>query len=346
MNPIVKTLFLVISFIILNVNKTYAQENPAEYMSKVSTILDKSKDEMYQYLKAISNGKSARKLENKRNDLMQQIIEEINELSTIGNFNSDASLKEGSKAYLRIQKTILQDDYGKIMNLEEIAEKSYDNMEMYLLMQEKANEKLHEASDTFDNIYKEFAANNDVKLIEGELDKKSKKIKKMAETLHYYHEAYLIQLKCFHQERYIIEAMGKSDVNAIQQNINAQTALVEESMTKLEAMKPYEGDFSLINGTKTLLNFFKREAENEFTQMMDFFIKKDNFETIKKNFEAKSKSEKDQAAVDEYNAGINDINAATKKYNDLNNKSNSDRVKQNNDWNDLVNDFNAKHSKI
>jgi hypothetical protein len=331
--------------IMTSLNQTFAQGSPVEHMNKIQAILEKSKDEMHSYLKAITKGRSAKKIDTKRQNLLNQIVAEINELKVIGSYNGDASLKAASLVYLQLQKTILKDDYGKIMDLEELAEKSYDDMEMYLLMQEKANEKLHEGSDSFDVAYKAFAATYEVTLLEGELDKKSKRIKKMSETLHYYHEAFLIQLKCFHQERYILEAMAKGDMNAIQQNISAQTALVDESMVKLDAMKPYEGDHSLIGATRKLLNFFKREAEGDFTQMLDFYVKKDNFETVKKNFDAKSKSERDKEAVDEYNNAINDFNAAVKTYNELNNKANKERASQNDAWNDAANDFNQEHSK-
>lgn len=340
------TLFWSALFILLtSFGSLSAQGSAVEHMNQIHEVLEKSKDEMFSYLKAITKGRSARKIENRRQDLLQQIVAEISEIRLLRSYNGDNALKEASIKYLSLQKTILKDDYAKIMDLEEIAEKSYDNMEMYLNMQEKANEKLHEASDSFDVSYKAFAETYEVKLIEGELDKKSKRIKKMSETLHYYHEAYLIQLKCFHQEKYILEAMSKGDVNAIQQNISAQTTLVDESMTKLDAMKPYEGDHSLIGATRKLLNFFKREAESDFTAMMDFYIKKDNFETIKKNFDALSKSDRDKAAVDEYNNAINDLNAAVKNYNELNNKANKERANQNDAWNDAANEFNQNHSK-
>ncbi len=102
-------------------------------------ILEKSKDEMFSYLKAITKGRSARKIENKRQDLLQQIVAEISEIRLVRSYNGDNALKEACIKYLNLQKTILKDDYAKIMDLEELAEKSYDGMEMYLNMQEKAN---------------------------------------------------------------------------------------------------------------------------------------------------------------------------------------------------------------
>lgn len=340
-----KLAFVVTSFLVLNVSRIFAQGSAVEHMSAIQEILEKSKGETFSYLKAITKDRSARKIENKRKNLVAQIKTEINQIGALKSYNGDNSLKEASIVYLNIQKITMDEDYEKIVNLEEIAEKSYDDLEMYLNLQEKVNEKLHEASDSFDVAYKAFADNYEITLIEGELDKKSKRIKKMGETLDYYHEAMLLQLKCAYQEKSIVEALDKGDVNTAEQGIGALKTIIDENLVKLDALQPYEGDFSLIGATRKLINFFKREAEDDFTKMLDYHIKKENFETVKKNFDAKSKSERDQEAIDEYNTAINDFNAAVKTFNEIVNRVNKERANQNNAWSDVANDFNQSHSK-
>lgn len=341
-----KLAIAIIGIILINDTNVFAQGSAVEHMSAIQEILEKSKGETFSYLKAITKDRSARKIENKRQNLVAQIKEEIGQIRTLKSYNGDNSLKEASIVYLNIQKIAMDEDYEKIVNLEEIAEKSYDDLEMYLNLQEKVNEKLHQASDSFDVAYKGFAANYEITLIEGELDKKSKRIKKMGETLDYYHEAMLLQLKCAYQERSIVEALDKGDVNSAQQGLSSLTTIIDENLVKLDAMQPYEGDFSMIGATRKLINFFKREAEDDFTKMLDYHIKKENFETVKKNFDAKSKSERDQEAIDEYNNAINDFNAAVKTFNEIVNRVNKERANQNKAWSDVANDFNQSHSKL
>ncbi|MBL7790187.1 MAG: hypothetical protein JNL75_10205 [Chitinophagales bacterium] len=337
--------FIIFAVTLMNISHALGQGSAVEHMKTISEILEKSKDETFSYLKAITKGRSARKIENKRQNLLTQIRSEIGQIRGLGSYNGDNSLKEGCLVYLNIQKTILAEDYEKIINLEEIAEKSYDDLELYLNLQEKVNEKLQAASDSFDIVYKEFAAKYEITLIDGEVDKKSKRIKKMSETLDYYHEALLLQLKCAYQERKIVEALDKGDVNAAQQGLSVLTTIADENLVKLDALQPYEGDFSLIGATRKLINFFKREAEGDFTKMLDYHITKENFETVKKNFDAKSKSERDQEAIDEYNKAVNDMNAAVKTFNELINRVNKERANQNKAWEDVANEFNQNHSK-
>ena len=345
MLKLTKLTIVIGAFLLLNLSSIFAQGSAVDHMKTISEILEKSKDETFSYLKAITKDRSARKIENKRQNLLAQIKAEISQIRTLESYNGDNSLKEASIIYLNLQKSVMDEDYEKIVNLEEIAEKSYDDMELYLNLQEKVNEKLHAASDSFDVVYKEFAANYEITLIDGEVDKKSKRIQKMSETLHYYHEVMLLQLKCAYQERSIVEALDKGDVNAAQQGIGALSTTVDENLVKLDALQPYEGDFSLIGATRKLLNFFKREAEGDMTKMLDYHIKKENFETIKKNFDAKSKSERDQEAIDEYNKAINELNAAVKTFNEIVNRANKERTNQNKAWSDVANDFNQSHSK-
>lgn len=341
-----KLIIVIIGIILINGFAIFAQGSAVEHMSAIQEILEKSKGETFSYLKAITKDRSARKIESKRQNLVAQIKEELGQIRTLKSYNGDNSLKEASIVYLNIQKIAMDEDYEKIVNLEEIAEKSYDDLELYLNLQEKVNEKLQSASDSFDIVYKEFAAKYDITLIDGELDKKSKRIKKMSETLDYYHEAMLLQLKCAYQERSIIEALDKGDVNTAQQGLSALTTIIDENLVKLDALQPYEGDFSLIGATRKLINFFKKEAEGDFTKMLDHYIKKENFETVKKNFDAKSKNERDQEAVDEYNKAIAEYNASVKTFNELINRVNKERSNQNNAWSDVANDFNQSHSKL
>ena len=44
--------------------------------------------------------------------------------------------------YLELSYAVLNNDYAKIMDMEEISEQSYDAMEAYMLAQQIANDKM------------------------------------------------------------------------------------------------------------------------------------------------------------------------------------------------------------
>jgi len=119
--------------------------------------------------------------------------------------------------YLNTLLSLLNEDYAKIVNMEEISEQSYDAMEAYLLAKKKASEKMDEAADLFNEKEKEYAKNNNINLILKETEI-GIKLKKSAEVTDYYNKIYLIFFKSYKQEMYLLAGVEKNDINAIEQN--------------------------------------------------------------------------------------------------------------------------------
>jgi len=163
-----------------------------DYMDEMFTSFNKPKDDIWQYMKAITRGKGARKVENKRQNLLNELKNAKNEVERIGNFQSDDSLKNAVVKYLDLSYTVLKEDFGKILDMEDIVEQSYDLMEAYLLAKEMANDKLQNSFDEVVLAEKEFANKHNITLLTAENDKTSEKIELAGKTLKYYNKIYLI----------------------------------------------------------------------------------------------------------------------------------------------------------
>ena len=79
--------------------------------------------------------------------------------------------------------------------------------------------------------------------------------------------------------------------------------------------------------------------------MIDFFIKKDNFEKIQKTFEAKSKNARTKQDVDQYNKASSEYNLAVAAYNKINNSTNLQRTNLYELWNQKINLFFKNHAE-
>jgi hypothetical protein len=218
--------------------------------------------------------------------------------------------------------------------MEEIAEQSYDLMEAYMLAQEKANEKLQEASAKQNEMQKQFATRHNVNLINSESETEAK-MKLASTVMKHYNEVYLIFFKCHKQEAYLMEALNQKNVNSIEQNLNSLQNFAEQGLEKLKAIKPYSNDATLVIACRNMLNFYIEEAKKG-AGMTDFFLKQENFEKMKKQFDTKPASKRTQQDIDNYNKGVNDVNASLKDYNSINNELNKQRSKGLDDWNKAV----------
>jgi hypothetical protein len=75
----------------------------------------------------VAKNKSARKVENRRKDLLGSINTAITRVKKLKGFEKDNALRDTCLSFLEVNKAVIDYDYAKIMELDEIKEASYDN---------------------------------------------------------------------------------------------------------------------------------------------------------------------------------------------------------------------------
>lgn len=319
-------------------------QNAVKHLEEVNTPFVEMKREIWQYLKAITSGRSARKVEKKRKKLLQELVKAKKTLRELKAYDGDASLKEAAIEYVSMSSTVLNEDYSKIVDMEEISEQSYDNMEAYLMAKEQANDKLDDASDKFQGVYEAFAAKNNINIVEGEKDELSKKIALANEALEYYNDIFLIFFKSYKQEVYVMDALGRGDVSGMQQNTSSLEKFTAEGLEKLGDAEAFRGSKALVTAAQYMIKFYKSEAEDEFPELIAFHLKKDRMDKMSEAMSKMKESERTKSVIDTYNKESEAFNKAVNDFNETNNKLNSKRQEYLNKWNEAVAMFLNKYS--
>ena len=336
-------LFLIIVFILLPALKSIAQDlsNAGSYMTYIGDKEREVTKKYLNYVSAASHGKSLRKVDKLREQLINTIYETRIAVQGAPPFKGDKSLREASVTYLQLSYRVFNEDYGKIVNMEEIAEQSYDAMEAYLMAQKLATEKLDEAGKKRNQTGKEFAAKNNINLVDlGDI--MDQKVKTSTRVTDYYNKIYLLFFKSYRQESYLIEALNKGNIISIEQNKNSLLKYATDGLEKLDTMDAFDSDASLKAACQRALQFYKSEA-GDVTGMTDFLLKKESFDKLQKSFNSKPAAKRTQADVDEYNKSINEMNQAGNAYNKLNNEVNKKRTNILDGWNDTVKKYWDNH---
>jgi hypothetical protein len=316
--------------------------NPGDYMTAFSKIQSEMNASYLAYLSQAAHGRRARKLEKMRAKLLETITDCRYKTSALPIFKGDNSLRKESMDYMMLVYNVFNDDYRKIVNMEEIAEQSFDEMEAYLLLQEKTSEKLKEASGKVNDAFDVFAKKNNVNVI----DEKSELSKKMDEAgglNHYINKVYLIFFKCNWQDGKLTEAINNKKLNDIEQARNALIRYANEGLAALDTLKPFKGDLSLANACKRAITFYKKNAEQEIPKQTDFLLKQENFEKIKKAFEAKPPRDRTKEDVDAYNKAVKEMNAAVSISNQAGSRGNEGRTQVINNWSEVEKNFGDTH---
>lgn len=340
---ILRKLVCALSIIIISSNAIAQDlENPGAYMTSIGKAEEIIGLKYISYMSGSSHGKSLRKVEKRRQDLLNSIEEMRFKVHDMPSFKGDKTLREASVAYLKLMYAVFNEDYAKIVNMEEIAEQSYDNMEAYLLIQEKANEKLKEAGAKRGLVWADFARKYNVNVIDNtsQLDLKLDKAEKVN---NYYHQLYLIFFKSHKQEMYLIAAIDAKNINSIEQSRNALVKFTTEGLAKLEDVKPFEGDPTLIVSCRNVLKFLQDEATDQIGLMTDFIMASENFEKVKKAFDAIPASKRTQADVNNFNKAVNEMNKGVGQFNNTNKMLNDKRNAMLKVWNTAVQKFMDDH---
>jgi hypothetical protein len=316
-------------------------DNAGDYLGYVNDKSAKLTATYLAYLSAVSHGKSARKVEKRRAEVVAAIVNTRSDIAGMPVWKADRSLKDTTVAYLKILFSVFNEDYGKIVNMEEIAEQSYDAMEAYMLAQDKAYEKLNDAGNRQHEMQKTFAKKYNINLIETEteLGNKSKIVK---DVMDHCNAAYLIFFKCYKQEVYLMEAIEKKNLVSVEQSINSLGKFAEEGIQKLKTLKGYNGDASLIAACKNMMDYYKAEAKKGPT-ISEFFLKEEEFTKAKKLFESKPSAKRTQQDVDQYNNAVNAMNNAANSFNATMNDVNKQGKEALNNWNKTYSKYMDEH---
>ena len=317
-------------------------QNPGNYMTYIADKERFVTKTYLTYLSAVSHGKSARKVEKLREKVLNTIYETRIDVSGVPPFKGDKTLRDAAVNFLKTCYSVFNEDYSKIVNMEEIAEQSYDAMEAYMLAQEKANEKLDEAAKLKTDVATQFASRFNVTIVDTK-DELSLKAEQSGKVIEYYNKIYLVFFKSHKQDMYLTDALNASNLNAAEQSRSALLKYATEGLKEIEAIKAFQSDLTLVTACKKVLLFYKDMCENKVSVMTDYLLADENYKKAKKTFDQKPAAKRTQEDVDSFNKAVNDMNNAGKTYNKINAQINKDRSSLLDLWNKTVSTFMDNH---
>lgn len=341
----IKSKVFVFFLIFFPISGIYAQKyaSASEYMAAISRYHKDITINTWNYVKSSAHSKSGKKIEEKRQELLSTISNAEKNVADLPSYNGDENYKNAVISFLKLNYKVLNEDYGDILNMEEIAEQSYDMMEAYMLAKEKATQKLQNTSEDLEFAQKNFAESYNINLVEGEKSKVEEKLEKASNAMKYYNKIYLVFFKSFKEEIYLLDALNSGNVNSLEQFKNSQISFCSEGLASLKNSGNFKADASLKEACKKVLSFYKSEAEKDVPVFTNFYLKKENFEKMQSAFEKKKESERTQEDVDKFNKAVSEYNEATNNFNTANERLNQQRSILMNEWTKRVEAFMKTH---
>jgi hypothetical protein len=312
------------------------------YLESYTGEIGEIQDAIWNFIKLGAHSNDAKAIEGERRAVIMRIKKLVEFIKEIKPYNNDTILKKAFSDYVNSLLYIMEEDYGKLVNMEEIAEQSYDLMEAYLAAKEKANEKFSAIANEMELKQKEYAALYNIDLIFDESET-VKNLREAGRVTNYHDSVYLIFFKSHKQELYLLDAVSHNDISKIEQNRLTLQKYSQEGLKALKNIKPFKNDNSLKIICQKLLSFYSAESMEKMPVMLDFLMKQEAFEKLKKAYELKKEDERTREDVDLYNAKVNEVNEAVKKYNSTVKALNEKRSDLINEWNGVEAVFFDRH---
>jgi len=171
-----------------------AQEfkTPVDYLTFINKEQGTISKSTWKYTQAVAHSKSARRIDVTRKQLVKSIEASIVKITALKEgYKGDVEYKNQVLQYFDICKKNLNEEYDKIINMQEVAEQSYDGMEAYLLARDLINEKLDSENAKATAAFNTFAQKYNIK-VSNEDSELSKKMKISNEVFDYHTALYLI----------------------------------------------------------------------------------------------------------------------------------------------------------
>lgn len=320
-----------------------AQETAGDYMGRIGSQYHSIQDETWAYLRATAHSKNARKIDKKRVALLNAMRTAEYNIKKVGNYKGDPSLKDAGYKYLNIAQIVIKEDFDRILDMEKIAEESYDGMEAYLRANKEASDKLSVAHTEVELAEKSFALEYGINLLEAEGDKRSKKIEQATSTMNYYNKIYLVFFKSYKQEAYVLDAFNSKDIGAFEQNRNTLTKFSEEGLTQATEVGSYKGDPMMKLACTKLLKYYKEASEQHYEKYSELLVIQNRLNKTSEYFNSIKQSKRTQADIDKYNDAVNAYNDYLKVFSPLNEMLNKRRAGLMEEWNKNSSNFFSKH---
>jgi len=310
------------------------------YLGKEQQVVAKS---TWKYTSAVAHSTSARRIETTRKQLVKSIQTSSKKIEALKNgYKGDVSFKDKLLTYLYFAEKNINEEYSKIVDMQDVAQQSYDFMEAYILTRDMVNKKLDDELEKVTLAQSEFALKYNIKLRSEESDL-GKKIKLSNEVFNYHTFLYLIFFKVNITDLQLTNAANKRDIAAMEQNASSLQKFADEGLEKIKTIAPYKKDDSLLDETKRALQFYKNVAEEFTPKVVSYLMFQDKFENAKKTMESKSQSDRTKEEIDNFNAMVKQINKEIATYNKLIAANDQEKINVLNNWNASGDGFISQH---
>lgn len=318
-------------------------KTPVEYLNYIGKETQQISNSTWIYTKNIAHSNDNELIEQSKLQLLQKLQLSSDKILALKNgYRGDLEYRNQLLAYFSLSEKYINDDFDKIINLQEVADQSLDFMETYISSRNLVNQKINDGLEKLVSDQKNFGRKYNIQMAD-DASELSKKIQFSNEVFKYHSQLYLIYFKVNFTDNQLSQAIKEEDLNLIQQISSTLELYSDEGLKKMEEIKPFDKDASLIVATRKALEFYKKEAIVLTPKVISFLLSNKKLEEIKESLDSKNQKDRTFQEISDYNKLVNTSNKEIIEFNKLNSKFYQDKKNVISAWQQTGTDFISKH---
>ncbi|MFL5729593.1 MAG: hypothetical protein ACJ75J_08930 [Cytophagaceae bacterium] len=255
-----------ISFLVCHIASAqkYSFDNPADYNNHVveeqNAVMRKSIDYTVQTVHSEDENKNnAMRLE-----VIKQIDQSIGELKNTAPYKNDAKLRDESIDVLTLYKEAFTTEFQEVNSLKKKSQDSFEAMDKYFKAQDKAENKLSNASKKFAKAQMDFATKYKLTMEKGSMQDELDVITKVNQ---YSRALFLEQFKVSKVNAGFLDALNAQKGGVMGDKRKELQTVTASSLANVKALSPYNGDKVYKAATQKLVEYYKSHADKEYLEM-------------------------------------------------------------------------------
>lgn len=262
LHPVLLAVLILTS--VKSVAQKYSFDNPADYNNHVveeqNIVMRKSIDYTMQTVHSDDeNANNSMRLE-----VLKQIDQSIGELKNTAAYKNDAKLRDESIDVLTLYKEAFTTEFQEVNSLKKKSQDSYEAMEKYFKAQDRAENKLSNASKKFAKAQLDFASKYKLTMEKSSMQDELDNITKVNQ---YSRALFLAQFKVSKVNAGFLDALNAQKAGVMEDKRKELQTVSTVSLSDIKALSPYNGEKNYKAATVRLVEYYKSHSEKEYLEM-------------------------------------------------------------------------------
>lgn len=272
----------------------YNLKNAGDYnnfiMKEMSTAVQKN----FEYLSFIVHSEEYERMDAKRKEVVQQVVEARTKISQMPPLDGDTRLRDEAVAVLTEYKNAFDLDYKDIITLKKKSKDSFEAMKSYFKAEDDAEEKLNKATQRLRKAQKQYASKNNMTVVDGKADDElERKMGKAKAANSYWREIFIEYFKISEAYDRMWESLSQRKPAAIDTERKKVVKVIDSVIPIVKAKPAFNGDVEFRDQTISILEYYRKVADQQFAKITELL----------------NKQSLTQADIDSVNSIINQCNA-------------------------------------